>query len=165
MSPAEIADAVRKRLAAELDDDRGVLERLAGSVAELAQIPVTDARTETMRALALAFEVERWYSAAEATLERILRTIDGDVPTGPTWHAELLRAACVPVEDLRPVVLGREAATELRELLKFRHFARHGYDRKPEPSRMAEQALRVGRAQAAMAGSLDAFEAWLRGRS
>jgi hypothetical protein len=90
-----------------------------------------------MRALALAFEIERWYSAAEATLARIVRTIDGDVPAGPTWHAELLRAASVAIDDLRPAIVSKDAATELRELLKFRHFARHGYDREPEPSRDA----------------------------
>ncbi|HEY6461869.1 MAG TPA: hypothetical protein VIY73_17005 [Polyangiaceae bacterium] len=117
-----------------------------------------------MRALALAFEIERWYSAAEAMLERIVRAIDGDVPAGPTWHAELLRAASVAIDELRPAIVSREAAGELRELLKFRHFARHGYDRDPEPARMAEHAARVERAHGALGASLDAFGAWLRGR-
>jgi hypothetical protein len=116
-----------------------------------------------MRALALAFEIERWYSAAEATLERIVRTIDGDVPAGPTWHAELLRAASVAIEDLRPAVVSRPVAAELRELLKFRHFARHGYDREPEPARMAEQAARVSRVQKTIDAELEAFSGWLRG--
>jgi hypothetical protein len=164
MSPADVADAVRKRLAAELADDRGVLERLASRVADLTRTPAPDEPTETMRALALAFEIERWYSAAEATLERVVRTIDGDVPAGPTWHAELLRAASVAIEDLRPAIVSKDAATELRELLKFRHFARHGYDREPEPSRMAEQAARVERVQKTIEAELDAFAGWLRGR-
>jgi hypothetical protein len=161
MSPAEIADAVRRRLAAEVDDDRGVLARLHDRVLDLSR-EATDARAEAMRPLALAFEIERWYSAAEAVLERIVRTVDGDVPSGPTWHAELLRAAAVAVHDLRPTVLNREAAAELRELLKFRHFARHGYDRDPDPARMNEHAARVGRAHAALSTSLDVFVAWLR---
>jgi hypothetical protein len=164
MSPAEVAAAVRRRLAAELADDRGVLGRLATRIADLTRTPAPDEATETMRALALAFEIERWYSAAEATLERVVRTIDGDVPTGPTWHAELLRAASVAIDDLRPAVVSKHAATELRELLKFRHFARHGYDREPEPSRMAEQAARVERVQKTIDAELEAFSRWLRGR-
>ena len=162
MSPAEIADVVRRRLAAEIDDDRAVLARRRVRVADLST-PTADARIEAMRPLALAFEIERWYSAAEAVIERIVRAIDGDVPGGATWHNELLRAACVAVDDLRPAVLSRAAAAELRELLKFRHFARHGYDRDPDATRMQEHAERIERAHAALFPCLDAFGVWLRG--
>jgi hypothetical protein len=69
-----------------------------------------------MRTLALAFQLERFYTAVESVLSRILRTIDGDVPAGVYSHAEILRAASVEVEGLRPAVLTEEATDLLREL-------------------------------------------------
>jgi hypothetical protein len=67
---------------------------------------------------------------------RILRTLEGDAPTGPTNHREVLRAAALSVEPLRPALVPPAAEKDLRELLGFRHFARHAYDVEPEPTRM-----------------------------
>ena len=115
-----------------------------------------------MRGLALAFEVERYYTAVEATLSRALRGLDGDVPARPGSHQEILRAAGVAVAGLRPALVPAEAATDLRELLKFRHLARHGYDAEPDLPRMVDHAARVGRVHAVLAGALSSLEAWLQ---
>lgn len=160
MSPAEIAQAVRARLAAELADDLAALDRLAASVNKL-RAPTASEDAEWMRARALAFEVERYYTAVEATLVRILRTLDGDVPGGDRWHQEVLRASSVAVAGLRPALLERASADELRELLKFRHLARHGYDTEPVLERMMEHAARVVRAHEGLGRSLRALDAWL----
>jgi len=102
MSPVEIAATIRRRLAAELADDKAVIDRLASAVASLT-IPAGDERGEWMRTLALAFEVERFYTAVESTLCRVLRALDGDVPTGSGWHQEVLRAAAVSIDGGRPL--------------------------------------------------------------
>ncbi len=78
VSPVEIAAAVKLRLAAELADDLKSVERLAEGVARLA-VPGAD---EWMRALALAFEIDRYFTAVESILLRAIRTLDGDVPRG-----------------------------------------------------------------------------------
>ena len=93
-----------------------------------------------MRTLALAFQLERFYTAVESVLTRILRTIDGDVPGGPDSHVDLLLAASVEIEGLRPAVLPAEAMVPMRELLGFRHYARHGYDVAPQRERIDELA-------------------------
>ena len=160
MSPSEIARAVRLRLAAEVIDDLAALDKLAASVAAL-RSPAADTRDDWMRALALAFAVERYYTAVEATLTRVLRALDGDVPSGSASHQELLRAATVAVAGARPAIVGKEALAELRELLKFRHLARHGYESEPEIGRMAEHAMRVGAAHANVGADLRALVAWL----
>ena len=161
MSPVEVARTVRLRLAAELADDRAALAILAQAIVSLIA-PAPDARGEWMRSLALAFEVERYYTAVEALLARALRAIDGDAPASGAWHQELLRGASVGIDGGRPALLSRAAANDLRELLKFRHLARHGYEVEPELGRMVEHAERIGRAHADLEGSLAAFDAWLR---
>lgn len=161
LSPAEIAEAARRRLASELPAHRTTVGRLTSSIASL----TADAGTSvdsTTRCLALAFQIERFYTAVEAVLTRVLRTIDGDVPSGNDWHLELLRASSVEVEDLRPAIVSLEAVPLLRELLGFRHYARHGYDSIPDPARIDALASVVARAQASLETSLTALEASLR---
>jgi hypothetical protein len=160
MSPERVASVVRLRLAAELAGDRASLRRLAASIAEL--LASRAEGTELMRTLALAFQLERFYTAVESVLARILRTLDGDVPGGPDSHVELLRAASVEVEGLRPAVLPEEATPLLRELLGFRHYARHGYDVAPERQRIDELADVALRTTAIVEPALASFEAALR---
>lgn len=161
MSPAEVAATVRLRLAAQLDDDLAVLDALADAVARLVA-PTGDERGEWMRTLALAFAVERYYTAVESLLARIMRTTDGDVPSGAAWHLELLHASSVAIEHGRPALVDRGAADELRELLKFRHLARHGYEREPRLDRMVDHAARVERIQPALRATLGGLGSWLR---
>lgn len=161
MTPPEVARAVKLRLAAELADDRETLADLARSVADLLA-PAADSRDEWMRHLALAFQIERWYTALESTLGRVLRTLDGDVPGGAAWHQEILRASSVSIDGGRPAALPREALGDVQELLRFRHLARHGYEVKPEAARMIEHGRRVERAQGAILAALHGLDAWLR---
>lgn len=161
MNPLEVAGAIRLRLAAELHGDRAALARLASSIADL-RSSADRGLDDVTRALALAFQIERFYTAVEALAARVLRTLDGDVPSGPEWHQDLLRAASVAVEGLRPAVLPAETIPLLRDLLGFRHFARHGYDTMPEPGRVDALAAAVARTHALLDPSLEALEASLR---
>ncbi len=161
MSPSEVARAVRLRLAAEVDADRASLALLATSIRELRSAP-GDPRTDAMRALALAFQLERFYTAIEATLSRVLRTIDGDVPSGGDSHHELLRAASVAVDGLRPAVVPQHAVADLKDLLSFRHYARHGYDVTVKPRRVEELAVVCERAHPILDASLAALAQDLR---
>jgi len=97
LTPPDVVRTVKLRLASELADDRASLEDLARSTASLLD-PAADARDEWMRPLALAFLIERWYTAAEATFSRALRTLDGDVPAGGTWHQEPAQASVPSIE-------------------------------------------------------------------
>jgi hypothetical protein len=161
VAPDEVAHVVRLRVAAELADDRASLDRLAAAIATLCA-PAADERGEWMRSLALAFEVERYYTAVESMLVRALRAVDGDLPTGPGSHQEILRAASVAIDGIRPALLGAESAALLRELLKFRHLARHGYEIDPELARMVEHAGRVAQLQPVLTRDWVAFEVWLK---
>jgi hypothetical protein len=144
MAPHEVSRALRVRLAAELRLDLASVERRAVAVSELAAAPLQeDEAIAHMRRLALAFELERFYTAVETSLERAIQALDGAVPRGAHWHAELLHAASVAVPGFRPALLTAEAASALRELLSFRHFARHSYDAEPDAKRLVELAAQV----------------------
>lgn len=159
MSPAEVSRALRLRLAGEVKSDLGALGRRADSVRSL--LPTSSTSHEDanahLRTLALAFEIERFYTAVEATLERLLDGLDGASPRGAHWHTELLRAASVPLTGLRPALISESTAATLRDLLGFRHFARHAYDVDPRAARVEELGAMVVSVAGELAVSLGAI--------
>lgn len=160
MSPTEVAEVVRARLAAQLDDDIQVLERLASAIRRLLT-RTDDSQQEWLRVRALSFEIERWYTAIESTLERALRGLDGATPEGRSWHEDLLRNAGLVVDGFRPALVSREAVEGLREVMRFRHYARHGYDREPIVDRVDELGRVALAAHSACAVSLGELRKWL----
>jgi hypothetical protein len=74
----------------------------------------------------VAVGLHRWYSAVESIVERIERVF-GTAPTGPEWHAELLRGAVLDIPGVRPAILPEAHVERLHELLRIRHFFRHAY--------------------------------------
>ncbi len=160
MSPVELAEVVRLRLAAQLEEDLGTLDRLAVAIRRLLQ-RTGDEQGEWLRVRALSFELERWYIAIESTIERAVRTLDGSVPDSRSWHEDLLRTAGIAITGLRPALLSRDTVDALREVMRFRHFARHGYDREPDADRVDELGRIALVAHAACATSLSEVQQWL----
>jgi hypothetical protein len=156
MSPSEVAHAIRARLAAELEAELQSLEDLAASIAEMGAQPST-----RMHALALAFQLERYSTGAEALLSRALRTMDGDVPSGGSSHQEILLAASVAIEGLRPAIVSNQVFVSLRDLLAFRHYARHGYDIEPRSERVGEIAGTLLQMHPVLVACVRGFAAWL----
>jgi hypothetical protein len=160
MSPHEVAAVVRVRLAVQLDEDLRALDRLATAVKRLLA-STGDVQGEWVRVRALSFEIERWYTALESTLERVLRSLDGSCPEGRSWHEDLLRASCLAIDGFRPALVSKEAADAMREVMRFRHFARHGYDREPEVERVDELGRVTLAAHEACADSFRQLRSWL----
>ena len=161
MSPTEIATAVRWRLASDIETELASQARVATRIAAL-RSRLASEPDDWIVASAMAFEIERWYTAVESLFRRILQTLEGDVPTGPTLHRELVRVASLAVEPLRPALLPPAAESDFRELLGFRHVARHAYDVEPEPARMLEHGDRVARVHTTLAASMAALILRLR---
>jgi len=160
LSPIEVASVVRARLATELEDDLRALDRLASAIREMLARS-QDVKQEWLRVRALSFEIERWYTAVEATLERCVRILDGSIPEGRSWHDELLRAAGLAIAGFRPALVSQRAVESLREVMRFRHFARHGYDREPDANRVDELGRVTLAAHEACANSLGELRLWL----
>src|SRR5690606_41752785 len=77
------------------------------------------------------------------------------------FHVTGVQTCALPI-SLRPALLPAGAENDFRELLGFRHLARHAYDVEPEPARMIEHGDRVARIPAAITTSMAGLVTRLR---
>lgn len=137
MSPALLAGQRLASLAASL---RKELERL-GKHEVLAQRLVAEWATRREDPAQLAWAattLHAWYTGLETTLERALKQVDGEVPTGGDSHRRLLEQSLLELPTLRPALLPEAAMPALRDLLSFRHFFRNAYAVELDPGRLEE---------------------------
>lgn len=99
-------------------------ERAARKHADLSRLD-GDAREDAE--LAIGKHLHDAYCAAEQAIERLIVTIDGELPRGSRFHQDLIDRAARPVEPLRSAMISPVTATELSALLRFRHVFRHAY--------------------------------------
>jgi hypothetical protein len=123
-----------QRLRAEIKFDRDALQRRLDELKTVA----LDANASAASCAQAAVALHHAYGAIESVLERIARTIDGDLPMGPDRHQALLHTMGLEIDGVRPAVLSRESVAGLRQLLSFRHFFRHAYAVEMEPARLAD---------------------------
>lgn len=93
--------------------------------------------------LVLGVNLHAYYTALETLLERIARHVDGDIPSGPSWHRDLVLQMRLELPGVRPAVIPSTALIDLDELRKFRHFFRNAYVLDLDPVRTIEHAQRV----------------------
>lgn len=148
--------AVLTRLRQEISEDR---EAMSVRLAELDE--AASRLDESPWASHAAVALHGWYTALEAALERVARTLDGDVPQGERWHRDLLSQVTVEVKGVRPAVLPRALLPELLELLGFRHFFRHAYGVAFEPEKLRAEIARVLRIASGVVDALDSLDEYL----
>lgn len=99
----------------------------------LSQLPPDDrcAELSILELAGVAALLHDFYNGIENVLKQMIKARDTDLPTGPSWHRELIELASD--HD----VISQEVAEELRRYLAFRHFFSHGYslDLNPEQIR------------------------------
>jgi len=105
----------------------------------------------------VAVTLEHYFTGCETLLERIAREFEGPPTPSPRWHQELLETMALDIRGIRPAVLRGETASELRELLAFRHFMRHAYAVELRPARLAELAELLVSVHPKLGQDLDAF--------
>jgi hypothetical protein len=75
----------------------------------------------------VAVNLHGWYTALETALERVARPLDQSMPSGSSWHIDLLEQMRLDMPGLRGPLLPTEGLPALHELRKFRHFFRNAY--------------------------------------
>lgn len=151
--PGALATLVR--LKAEVDIDARALDARAHEIAALLAREGAAIGREPL--IVLAVNVHGYYTALETLLERVARLFDESIPTGPTWHVDLVRQMTLELPKVRPAVVPSELAADLHELRKFRHFFRNAYVLELDADRTVEQARRVERIHPHLERSLRAF--------
>jgi len=76
---------------------------------------------------AVAGSLHSVYSGYENIVERIIRAMDGDIPSGKDYHLMLLKRALNPIERVRPHIISIETFRLLDELRTYRHKFRNVY--------------------------------------
>jgi hypothetical protein len=84
-----------------------------------------------------AMNLHSFYSGIERIFEWIARELDGGLPTGSTWHRDLLAQMTFEVESVRPAVIRPETARSLGAYLRFRHLVRNLYTWDFEAAKLA----------------------------
>ncbi|MXX91094.1 MAG: hypothetical protein F4213_05695 [Boseongicola sp. SB0677_bin_26] len=102
------------------------------------------------------------YCEMESVFEDIARTVDGEVPSGPQWHSELLLQMSAETSR-RPPVIDPSLRLAVHDLMKFRHVFRKTY---AEPLRRKDVLACLKRTRdeivpGVLAG-LRGLEAWMQ---
>jgi hypothetical protein len=149
------------RLRVEVAEDRAAMSRCLDDVRSgLGHWGTPGPEPEWMALVAVG--LHGWYTGLETALERVARAIDQCVPTGDSWHRNLLSQCTADVPPIRPAVLPRALHFDLIELLEFRHFFRHAYGVSLDGARLRDNIDRLLRVSPAVATALDAFDQFLR---
>ena len=113
----------REQIALELRN----LERI------LLEFPVTRpcASLSTLELAGVAALLHNFYNGIENVLKVAVKMRGGEVPTGGSWHRDLMKLAGTVG------VLSEATASALRPYLAFRHFFSHGYAIQLDPARMS----------------------------
>ncbi len=78
----------------------------------------------TVSAVIISDGLSRFYTAIETIFVRISRFFENALE-GERWHADLLDRMALSIPEIRPPVISQKTHTDLRELMKFRHFSRY----------------------------------------
>jgi hypothetical protein len=109
----------------------------------------------------VALNLHGFYTGTERIFEDIARHLEQSVPTGPTWHQDLLRQLSAEISTIRPPVLRPETRRCLDEYRSFRHLVRNVYTTHLRPSRIQELAEELRPCYDALTHDLRQFAAFL----
>ena len=84
----------------------------------------------------VALNLHGFYSGVERLFELIARHVDRKLPTGETWHHDLLQQMARDIEKTRPAIISSESASMLDELRRFRHLVHNVYTLNLVPEKM-----------------------------
>lgn len=122
---------VRERVAAEIDNIEGVLNRM----------PPAEAlgRLSDLELAGVAALLHSFFNGVENLLKQVLRSRGVALPTGASWHRDLVDLARATG------LLSAAGHGGIRPYVAFRHFFSHGYACNLDPERLAPlvEALRV----------------------
>jgi len=86
----------------------------------------------------VALNLHGFYSGLERLFELVARHLDHNLPSGATWHWDLLQAMGRDVLDVRPALIDADSVNVLDEFRRFRHLVRNVYTTNLSPEKMAE---------------------------
>jgi len=102
-----------ERVAAEMEN----IERTLKEIPPAAQCP----RLSTLELAGVAALLHNFYNGIENALKQVLQSRSVELPTGDSWHRDLL----APAADRQ--IIRKDTVEALKPYLAFRHFFSHAY--------------------------------------
>ncbi|MCY3549996.1 MAG: hypothetical protein OXH39_06000 [Candidatus Poribacteria bacterium] len=117
----EIYEMNRKRLTQRINDELSKIESTVGGIAKaLEDIEVLPVAARPYIQESIAKKLADVYNGIENIFKRIARQVDRHLPTGDSWHKDLLTQMTEQRPE-RPPVISEDIFRRLDDLLKFRH--------------------------------------------
>ena len=117
----EIYEMNRKRLTQRINDELSKIESTVGGIAKaLEDIEVLPVAARPYIQESIAKKLADVYNGIENIFKRIAREVDRHLPTGDSWHKDLLTQMTEQRPE-RPPVISEDIFPRLDDLLKFRH--------------------------------------------
>jgi hypothetical protein len=113
-------------LAERIDAELENLDRILVKIPTSVELP----SLSELELAGVAALVSSFYNGLENILKQIMRARDVSLPTGESWHRELVETAC------RERILSEEMRDGIKEFLAFRHFFAHAYAFDIDPARL-----------------------------
>lgn len=126
-----VYDQVAERIRDELETLEQIVTRAQDAWSRVQKTPGEQAYVDSV-----ALNLHGIYSGVERLFELIARHVDQRLPSGVTWHRELLGQMACDLAGVRPAVIGEDSAESLDELRRFRHLVRNVYTVNLAPEKM-----------------------------
>jgi len=88
---------------------------------------IKDATPSLVELSAMATFLHNFYSGIENIMKRIASTLDDNIPSGTSWHTDLLNRMSIEIAGIRKNVFSEDTVNELIDYLSFRHMFVHSY--------------------------------------
>lgn len=119
-------DAVRE-LIARIDKCRTVATRIGAMYDTFLRDDFNLMGRKNTSAMVIAEFLVDFYTCLETCFFRISQFFENRLSAN-RWHADLLEKMALSIEGVRVAVLSESSASDLNELMKFRHFRRYYYE-------------------------------------
>jgi len=114
------------RLVAELTDELVGLQQIEAD-AHTAISRLAGREPDRFDLRAVGSILHDFYSGVESLFEKVALVLNGGLPEGERWRAQLLRDMALDLERVRPPVISASLRQRLDEYRRFRHVFRHIY--------------------------------------
>jgi len=145
-------------LAAESELDH-LLQLKAQAADTTARLPMGQPDIHDMRSVAML--LTEIYLGAENLMRQVAKHLGEALPSGKTWHQELLAQLSSDVPELRPALFSASTRTMLDEFRRFRHVVHHAYAIVLDWDQMSKLLAQADSALEGMIADIQAFREFL----
>jgi hypothetical protein len=113
-------------LKSEISAELGKIQKVTNEIESLYN-KIKDKTPSLVELSAMATFLHNFYSGIENIMKRITASLDNDIPSGTSRHADLLKRMSIEIAGIRKNVFSEDTVNELTDYLSFRHMFIHSY--------------------------------------